>query len=225
VVTANPRSSGNGQLSVLAAWSSVTPRGGDRAQAADYVRALLHHVALSDTGARTAGDSFALAKIGDVQLSWENEALREVAANKDERVVRERIPGDPADPCIVTYDLEGELFFGAAPELGRYYQRSASGSKPTTSSSWCCGSNGYVTRTSSASSESSTSCAKRPRAGNRPVGRGASRYPSRSRETSDSPTGFPPTTSSQNRTRNTPRRSWRCATPAASWLLSKPMRR
>ncbi|MCV7101820.1 SulP family inorganic anion transporter [Mycobacterium palustre] len=37
-----------------------------------------------------------------------------------ERVVRERIPGDPADPAIVIYDLEGELFFGAAPELERY---------------------------------------------------------------------------------------------------------
>jgi sulfate permease, SulP family len=37
-----------------------------------------------------------------------------------ERVVRERIPGDPADPSTVIYDLEGELFFGAAPELDRY---------------------------------------------------------------------------------------------------------
>ncbi|OBH10496.1 SulP family inorganic anion transporter, partial [Mycobacterium sp. E1747] len=37
-----------------------------------------------------------------------------------ERVVRERIPGDPTDQSIVIYDLEGELFFGAAPELDRY---------------------------------------------------------------------------------------------------------
>jgi sulfate permease, SulP family len=37
-----------------------------------------------------------------------------------ERVVRERIAGDSADPSIVIYDLEGELFFGAAPELDRY---------------------------------------------------------------------------------------------------------
>lgn len=84
MVTPNPRSSGNGQLSVLAAWGAVTTRGGSQAQAADYVRALLHHVAVSDAGARSAGDSFALAKIGDVQLTWENEALREVAANRDE---------------------------------------------------------------------------------------------------------------------------------------------
>jgi sulfate permease, SulP family len=37
-----------------------------------------------------------------------------------ERVVRERVPGEPADPSIIIYDLEGELFFGAAPELDRY---------------------------------------------------------------------------------------------------------
>lgn len=84
VVSPNPRTSGNGQLSVLAAWGSVTTRGGTPTQAAAYVKSLLQHVAVSDAGARGAGDSFALAKIGDVQLTWENEALREVAANKDD---------------------------------------------------------------------------------------------------------------------------------------------
>ncbi len=37
-----------------------------------------------------------------------------------ERVVRERVPGDPTDPSTLIYDFEGELFFGAAPELERY---------------------------------------------------------------------------------------------------------
>lgn len=37
-----------------------------------------------------------------------------------ERVIRERVPGDPVDPSTVIYDFEGELFFGAAPELERY---------------------------------------------------------------------------------------------------------
>lgn len=39
-----------------------------------------------------------------------------------ERVVRERVDGDVADKSIVIYDLEGELFFGAAPELDRYFE-------------------------------------------------------------------------------------------------------
>ena len=37
-----------------------------------------------------------------------------------ERVVRERQPGDERAGPLLIYDLEGELFFGAAPELERY---------------------------------------------------------------------------------------------------------
>jgi SulP family sulfate permease len=39
-----------------------------------------------------------------------------------EGVVRERVATDPPDPSTVIYDLEGELFFGAAPELDRYLE-------------------------------------------------------------------------------------------------------
>ena len=46
---------------------------------------------------------------------------RELVVARD-RVVRERVPGDPADPSIIIYDFEGELFFGAAPELERYLE-------------------------------------------------------------------------------------------------------
>ena len=39
-----------------------------------------------------------------------------------ERVVRERLPSEAAvDPALLICDLEGELFFGAAPELDRYF--------------------------------------------------------------------------------------------------------
>jgi SulP family sulfate permease len=37
-----------------------------------------------------------------------------------ERVVRGRVPSDPPQPEMILFDLEGELFFGAAPELERY---------------------------------------------------------------------------------------------------------
>ena len=39
----------------------------------------------------------------------------------DEGVVRERLPDDPPCSSLVLYNLEGELFFGAAPELDRYF--------------------------------------------------------------------------------------------------------
>ncbi len=38
-----------------------------------------------------------------------------------EGVVRERRADDPASRDLLIYDLEGELFFGAAPELDRYF--------------------------------------------------------------------------------------------------------
>jgi SulP family sulfate permease len=37
-------------------------------------------------------------------------------------VVRERKPGEPANAGFLIYDLEGELFFGAAPELDRIFR-------------------------------------------------------------------------------------------------------
>jgi SulP family sulfate permease len=38
-----------------------------------------------------------------------------------DRVVRERLPEDQACTAMMLYDLEGELFFGAAPELDRCF--------------------------------------------------------------------------------------------------------
>ncbi len=42
-----------------------------------------------------------------------------------ERVVRERLPGDPDSPDLLILDIEGELFFGAAPEFESHLQRAA----------------------------------------------------------------------------------------------------
>ena len=104
VVTPNPHSSGNGQLSVLAAWGSVTTRGGSQDQAAAYVRALLQHVAVSDAGARGASTSFTVQKIGDVQLTWENEAQREVAAGKNELEIVYPPVSIRAEPAVAWVD-------------------------------------------------------------------------------------------------------------------------
>jgi sulfate permease, SulP family len=40
-----------------------------------------------------------------------------------ERVVRERLPEDSPCTAMLLYDLEGELFFGAAPELDRCFNQ------------------------------------------------------------------------------------------------------
>jgi sulfate/thiosulfate-binding protein len=84
VITPDPKTSGNGKLSVLAAWGSVIHRGGTEAQARDYVQRLFENVPVLDAGARGAANTFAGEKTGDAHLTWENEALREVAESGGE---------------------------------------------------------------------------------------------------------------------------------------------
>jgi sulfate/thiosulfate-binding protein len=78
VVTPNPKTSGNGKLSFLAAWGSVIQRGGSDADARQFVADLYRHAPVLDTGARGSTSTFAQKGIGDVHLTWENEAHLEV---------------------------------------------------------------------------------------------------------------------------------------------------
>jgi sulfate/thiosulfate-binding protein len=79
IITPDPKTSGNGKLSALAAWGAIVTRGGSEADAKRYLESFYQHVRVLDAGARAAATTFALAEIGDVHLTWENEALREVA--------------------------------------------------------------------------------------------------------------------------------------------------
>ncbi len=78
IVTPNPKTSGNGQLSFYAAWGSVTLRGGSEEEAADLLTRIYKQVPVLDSGARGATTTFVQKKIGDVHLAWENEAHLEV---------------------------------------------------------------------------------------------------------------------------------------------------
>ncbi len=82
VVTPDPRTSGNGKLTALAAWAAVVTRGGTEAEARAYLASLYQHAGELDEGARGAAVRFAQQEIGDVHLTWENEAIREVADGK-----------------------------------------------------------------------------------------------------------------------------------------------
>lgn len=84
VVIPNPKTSGNGRLAFVAGWGSVLLRGGDEAAAQKYVTELFQHVPVLDTGARGATATFATKGLGDVHLTWENEARLEVAESEGE---------------------------------------------------------------------------------------------------------------------------------------------
>lgn len=108
VVTPDPKSSGNGKLSALAAWGAVTTRGGSSANARDYLRALYQHAQRLDAGARGAATAFAVEKVGDVQLAWENEALREVADARDELEIVYPPVSILAEPYVTWVDANVE---------------------------------------------------------------------------------------------------------------------
>jgi sulfate transport system substrate-binding protein len=78
VVTPNPKTSGNGKWSFMALWGSVVWRGGTAEEARAFVTRAYRRVPVLDAAARAATITFAQKKIGDVHLTWENEALLEV---------------------------------------------------------------------------------------------------------------------------------------------------
>lgn len=82
IVTPDPRTSSNGKLAALAAWASVTTHGGSEADARGLLTKIYQHTPMLDEGARGAATTFAVQDQGDVHLTWENEALREVGMSE-----------------------------------------------------------------------------------------------------------------------------------------------
>ena len=75
VVTANPKTSGGARWNYLAAWAyALRQPGGNAASARDFLTRLYRNVPVLDTGARGATVTFAQRNIGDVLITWENEA-------------------------------------------------------------------------------------------------------------------------------------------------------
>ena len=78
VITPNPKTSGNGRLSFLAAWGAVLRAGGSEADAEAFITSMYRQTLVLDTAARGSAMTFAQKGIGDVHLTWENEAHLEV---------------------------------------------------------------------------------------------------------------------------------------------------
>ena len=74
VVSPNPKTSGGARWNYLAAWAYAEQKEGSAAAAQDFVRALYKNVVVLDTGARGATTTFIERGIGDVLVTWENEA-------------------------------------------------------------------------------------------------------------------------------------------------------
>lgn len=90
VITPNPKTSGGARWNYLAAWGYALKKNqGDEAKARAFVSALFKNVPVLDSGARGATTTFVQRGLGDVFLSWENEAflaLKEFGADNFEIV-------------------------------------------------------------------------------------------------------------------------------------------
>jgi len=91
VITPNPKTSGGARWNYLAAWAwALRQPGGNAATAEAYLGKLYKNVPVLDTGARGSLTTFAQRGIGDVLISWENEAFlatRELEKDKFQIVV------------------------------------------------------------------------------------------------------------------------------------------
>jgi sulfate/thiosulfate-binding protein len=91
VITPNPKTSGGARWNYLAAWAFADQKfGHSEDKDKDFIKKLYANVPVLDTGARGSTTTFAQRGIGDVLLTWENEAflaLDELGADKFEIVV------------------------------------------------------------------------------------------------------------------------------------------
>lgn len=104
IVTPNPKTSGNGQLSFYAAWGSVITGGGGEEQAKEFVAEMYKRVPVLDSGARGSTTTFVQKKIGDVHLAWENEAHLEVREAKGELELIYPSSSIRAEPKVAVVD-------------------------------------------------------------------------------------------------------------------------
>ncbi len=75
VITPNPKTSGGARWSYLAAWGyALKKNNGDETKAQEFVKRVYKNVPVLDSGARGSTTTFVQRGIGDVLLSWENEA-------------------------------------------------------------------------------------------------------------------------------------------------------
>jgi len=76
VITPNPKTSGGARWNYLAAWAYAAEKfNSDETQIKAFMKKLFLNVPILDSGARGSTTTFVQRKIGDVFLSWENEAF------------------------------------------------------------------------------------------------------------------------------------------------------
>jgi sulfate transport system substrate-binding protein len=105
VITPNPKTSGGARWNYLAAWQYAKAQpGGDDTKARAFVAALFRNVPVLDSGARASTTTFMERGIGDVLLTWENEAYLALAEAKDQVEIVAPPTSMLAEPSVAVVD-------------------------------------------------------------------------------------------------------------------------
>jgi len=103
VIVPNPKTSGNGRYTYLSAWGYALQKDGNSGAAKDFVTKLFANVPVFDGGGRGASTTFAQNGIGDVLVTFENEAValtKELGTDKFE-IIYPSINVEAAPPVAV----------------------------------------------------------------------------------------------------------------------------
>jgi sulfate/thiosulfate transport system substrate-binding protein len=91
VITPNPKTSGGARWNYLAAWGYAARKfNKDEAKIQEFLKSIFKNVPVLDSGARGATTTFVERGIGDVLISWENEAylaINELGKDKFEVII------------------------------------------------------------------------------------------------------------------------------------------
>jgi sulfate/thiosulfate transport system substrate-binding protein len=103
VITPNPKTSGVARWNYLAAWLYGAQNSTQPTAAKSFVTELYKHVPVLDSGSRGATTSFAERQLGDVLITWENEAslLQHEFVNKQFEVIMPSISVFTEPPVAV----------------------------------------------------------------------------------------------------------------------------
>ncbi|WP_374481039.1 sulfate ABC transporter substrate-binding protein [Zoogloea sp.] len=96
VIVPNPKTSGNGRYTYLAAWGYALQKTGSDAGARDFVTKLFANVPVLDGGGRGATTTFTQRDIGDVLITFENEAV----------LIDQEVGGDKFDVVYPSLSIE-----------------------------------------------------------------------------------------------------------------------
>jgi len=96
VIVPNPKTSGNGRYTYLAAWGFALGQKGSESEARTFVTRLFANVPVLDGGGRGATTTFTQRAVGDVLVTFENEAI----------LIAEELGGDQFDIIYPSVSIE-----------------------------------------------------------------------------------------------------------------------